>query len=141
MNQDVWEKLRAQFERFPVMRGEPASRAAVDEASQRLGLSFPSDYREFLERYGAGLVGAFPVFGLSSVEAMGDESVVDVNQRFRSDHWPGVEGWLILSEDHAGNPIGADADGRIWISDHGRVELLADSFEAFILRSHDLSRG
>jgi SMI1/KNR4 family protein SUKH-1 len=115
-----------------MMGGTPASRDHIDDVSIRLGLPLPTGYRNFVERYGAGLVGSLPVFGLGPVDAMGDESVIDVNERYRAGEWPGIEDLLILSEDLGGNPIGADGSGRIWLSEHGRRELLAASFEDFV---------
>jgi hypothetical protein len=36
--------------------------------------------------------------------------------------------------DHAGNPVGIDSEGRVWISDHDAraVQLLADTFEGYV---------
>jgi hypothetical protein len=64
----------------------------------------------------------------------GEGSAIDVTTRFREQGWNGVENWLVISEDHAGNPIGLDKDGRIWISDHdfGRITLVAASFEEYL---------
>ena len=109
MKADTWTELDEKFERYPFLRGGSVERAEVDAASAAVGLAFPEDYREFLLRHGSAIVGAYPVFGIRAIEAMGDEwSVVELNRRFRSDRWPGVEGWLIFSADHAGNPIGID---------------------------------
>ena len=66
---------------------------------------------------------------------MGNEwSVVEVNRRYRADRWPGVDGWLIVSADHAGNPMGIAGDGRVWVSDHDSrdLALVAESFEHFL---------
>lgn len=141
MTSSIWERLDAQFRAFPVMGGTPAGEHRVHDATLRLGLPFPVGYRTFVERYGAGLVGSLPVFGLGPVDAMGNESVIEVNERYRAADWPGIEDLLILSEDLGGNPIGADRDGRIWLSDHGRRELLAETFEEFVKALLDRSGG
>ncbi len=137
MNADTWAALDSQFSRYPFLRGGRAAQAEIDAASAAVGTPFPEDYREFLARHGAAIVGPYPVFGLRPVEAMGNEwSVVEVNSRYRADRWPGVDGWLIVSADHAGNPIGIANDGRVWVSDHDSraVAAVADSFEHFLRR-------
>jgi hypothetical protein len=118
-----------------MLKAEPVPAAEVTAASATMRLSFPADYSEFLERYGAALVGPFPIFGLRAVEAMGNEwSVVEVNRRYRADNWPGVQNWLVVSADHSGNPMGIDRDGRVWISDHdlGGISPVGDDFEDFL---------
>jgi cell wall assembly regulator SMI1 len=132
---DTWVELDEQFARYPFLRAGTAEAVAVDVASAAVGLSFPDDYREFLLKHGGAIVGPYPVFGVRPVEAMGNEwSVVEMNRRFRADRWPGVDSWLIVSADHAGNPMGIDSDGHVLISDHdlGGISVTADSFEDFL---------
>ena len=82
------------------------------------------------------MVGSYPIYGVRFAEVMSDETVVDVNEHFRADRWPGADEWLIVSMDLAGNPVGISADGRVWTWDHdlGETFLLADSFEQFLRR-------
>jgi hypothetical protein len=134
MRNETWRKLESQFADFPVLSGEPAPEAEVDSASKEIGRKFPTDYREFLIRYGGAMVGPYPIFGVRSVEPMGNLwSVVEVNRRYRGDSWPGINGWVIFSRDHAGNPIGISDTQEVWVSDHGHVSRLAASFEEFLL--------
>jgi len=82
------------------------------------------------------MVGPYPIFGLRPVEVMGDDhwSVIDVTKRYRKGGVPGSEAWVVVSEDHAGNPVGMDANGAIWIYDHdfGGLTGLAPSFEEYL---------
>ncbi len=136
MKQESWARLEEEFDRFPQLRGEGAPGAEVDAAASQVGVAFPDDYRDFVARYGGAIVGAYPVFGLRPVEPMGNEwSVVAVNQRYRTEDWPGIGDWLIVSADHAGNPIGIGTDGRVRISDHdfGGVAVVAENFEEFLV--------
>jgi hypothetical protein len=66
---------------------------------------------------------------------MGDESVVDLTRRFQADGWRGTENWYVISFDGAGNPVGMDRDGHVWLSDHnsGDIVDVAANFEAFVL--------
>jgi cell wall assembly regulator SMI1 len=131
----TWAELDAKFARYPFLRAGAVDPAEVDAASGAVRVNFPEDYREFLLRHGGAIVGPYPVFGVRSVEAMGNEwSVVEMTKRFRSDRWPGTDDWAIISSDHAGNPVGIDTDGRVWVSDHdfGGISLVADSFEDFL---------
>lgn len=137
MRPDTWASLDEKFARYPFLRAGTVDSQEVDAASAAVGLQFPEDYREFLLRHGAAIVGPYPILGVRPVEDMGDEwSVIEVNRRYRSDKWPGVDDWLIVSADHAGNPMGIDKDGRVWVSDHdfGGISPVADSFEEFLRR-------
>ena len=82
------------------------------------------------------MVGPYPIFGLRPAEVMDDElwSVMTVTERFRGMGVAEVSSWYIISEDHSGNPVGVDADGKVWIYDHdfGGVTELAASFEDYI---------
>jgi SMI1 / KNR4 family (SUKH-1) len=132
---DTWAALESQFARHPFLRGGRVPQEEIDAAIAALQVPFPDDYREFLLRYGGAIVGPYPVFGLRPVEPMGNEwSVLEVNRRYRRERWRGVDDWLIVSVDHAGNPMGIAEDGRVWVSDHdfGDIAPIADSFEHFL---------
>ena len=137
MKPDTWDHLEQEASEFPMMRAsELPSESEVDAASKEIGIPFPEDYREFLLRYGGAMVGPYPIFGLRPAEVMGKSrcSVVDVTRQVRSSGLDGVSNWIVFSEDHAGNPIGMDADGKVWIYDHdfGGVTKLAEGFEEYI---------
>jgi len=137
MHERTWIALGRSFEKFPELRGGRVSWDEIDVAARSVGLSFPEDYREFLHRYGAGIVGPYPIFGLCPVEAMGTAwSVVERNRRYRDQRWPGVDDWVIFSNDHAGNPFGFAPNGAVWISDHdfGDIKEIAADFEGFLIR-------
>jgi len=132
----TWDLLDAEFERFPVLRGAAdTTRTEIDRASREIGIAFQQDYAEFVRRYGAAIVGAYPIFGLRKVDAMGLMwSVIDANLEYRSKLWPGINEWLIVSSDLAGNPVGISRDESIWLSDHdfGDIVPIAESFEGFV---------
>jgi streptogramin lyase len=130
----LWERLDEEFSRYPVLVARGAPDDAIRRAEAALGLAFSEPYREFLRRYGGAIVGSAAVHGLACAEAMGNESVVDLTARFRRDRWPGTEDWYIVSFDGAGNPVGLDERGEVWLSDHDTREIvrLASSFEEFL---------
>ena len=137
MNEETMARLTKKLSESPILRAETLPcEAEIDDASSELGVPFSSDYREFLLKFGAAMVGAYPIFGLRPVEAMGDDSwsVVAMTKRFRDDKVPLADGWVIVSIDHAGNPVGMDRDGSIWIHDHdfGGVTSLAKDFEEYV---------
>ena len=137
MRDETWAALTHNLEEFPILRGEPAEWSEIDEASRAVGLPFPDDYRRFIRRFGAGVVGAYPIFGVRPVEAMGIAwSVVERNRFYRAQSWPGVENWVVFSADHAGNPFGF-AEGRVLLSDHdwGQIVEIAPNFEEFLIRT------
>jgi len=137
MKTDTWKRLDEERDEFSIMFAEDVpSEEEVDAGSAEIGMPFPPDYRDFLLRYGGAMVGAYPIFGFREAEVMGKTSwsVVDMTKRFRSFAIEGTSGWIVFSEDHAGNPIGMDADGKVWIFDHdfgGIAELTAD-FEEYL---------
>jgi len=137
MTTDTVERLDEQFANFPISRADSgASDEEIEEAAEQIGVQFSSDYIEFLRMYGGAIVGPYPVFGVRRVEIMDVDlwSVVAVTRHFRSQQVPGCDGWAVISEDHASNPVGLDRDGAIWIYDHdfGGITPLARDFEEYV---------
>jgi hypothetical protein len=136
MTNETVEFLRAKLSESPILRaGSLPTSDEIDHASEELGVPFASDYRDFLLLFGGAMVGPFPIFGLRPVEVMGDEwSVINVTKRYRNEGVPGSDAWVVISEDHSGNPIGMDSEGAIWIHDHdfGGIAPLADTLEEYI---------
>lgn len=135
MRRDTLEALEQKFRESPFLKGGEVPRTEIDQAATALGVTLPPDYVEFVEKFGGGIVGPYPIFGLRKVNAMGRAfSVVNVTNDFRKQNWRGTENWIVISEDHAGNPIGIAPDGKVWISDHdfGQVATVAESFEHYI---------
>jgi cell wall assembly regulator SMI1 len=139
MKLDTWVRLDREFEESPIMRAQDVpTEDEINAASREIGIAFPQDYRDFLTRYGGAMVGPYPVYGLRPVHVMGvGWSVVDLTRRIRSGGLDVASNWIVFSEDHSGNPIGMDADGRVWIFDHdfGGVAQLALDFEEYIRRT------
>jgi hypothetical protein len=131
-------RLEAHFSQAPeVLRGAPATEEAIKAAETRLKCRFDADYVQFLRMFGCGMVGADPVFGIGTAEALGaDEDVVTQTERYRAQRWPRVQGWYVASADARGNPIGIGDDGVVRMSDHdvGDVSVLTTSFEAFLMK-------
>ena len=110
MSPEVWNGLEEMFARHPVTKGEPVSYEEIDAAAAGAEVALPGDYREFIHRYGGAIVGPLPVIGFRAAKAMArsENSMFAVTQQFRRQGWRGVENWLVVSIDHAGNPIGLD---------------------------------
>jgi len=137
MNRETITRLTDKLSESPILRAESLpSTAEIDDASSEIGIPFSTDYRDFLLTFGAAMVGPYPIYGLRPVEVMGDDSwsVVAMTKQFREDNVPEANGWVIISTDHAGNPVGMDRDGAIWIHDHdfGGVARLAKNFEEYL---------
>lgn len=141
MKPDTITLLDRLFVETPILRAKDLpSSEEIETASGEIEIAFPSDYREFILRYGGAIVGAFPIFGLRFCELMGDDrwSVVKMTHEYRNDlKAAGVDcatEWVVFSEDHAGNPVGMDREGKVWIYDHdfGGLTKLASSFEEYI---------
>jgi hypothetical protein len=137
MTNDTIERLNAEFAESAILYAESTPSATeVAEASREIGVPFSADYCEFLTAYGAAMVGPYPIFGLRPVAVMGNRrwSVVDVTREYRRNRLPSSDDWAIISEDHAGNPVGMDREGVIWIHDHdfGGIARIANDFEEYI---------
>jgi hypothetical protein len=137
MNPETMARLMDKLSESPILRAESLPSAVeIDDASREVGVPFSTDYRDFLLTFGAAMVGPSPIYGLRPVEVMGDDSwsVVAMTKQFREDEVPEATGWVIISTDHAGNPVGMDRDGAIWIHDHdfGGAARLAKNFEEYL---------
>ena len=142
MNESVIGRLDRLFDESPILRAvETPNLDEIDDASLELGVAFPASYREFLQRYGGAMVGPYPIFGLRPVHVFDDNhwSVVDVTHEYRNAGIPEISRWVVFSLDHAGNPIGFDDAGQIWLFDHDfdGVTLLNSDFDAYINASLD----
>lgn len=138
MHADTWQRIDEMFTKHPIMRAEGVSYQEINASTAEIGIPLPDDYREFIHRYGGAIVGPFPIFGLRRATPMAKDegSVIDVTRQFREQGWPGTDAWVVFSLDHAGNPIGLDRHGKVWISDHDArvVELLANDFEDYLCK-------
>jgi hypothetical protein len=139
MGPDTVRRLAAMFEKSPgAWAGGPVAADEIDRAEARVGVPFPAGYREFVARFGGGHAGSLPVAGLRQWAFAGrDEwSVVEVTEWHRAQGWPGTDGWVGFSGDGFGNPVGFDADGRVWLSDHNSRECvcLEAGFEDWLRR-------
>lgn len=143
MSASVWTRLNEYFVRYPSMRGTGVSDETIEAAEHDLGREFSPSYREFLRRHGAAMLGAQPVLGLSPLDVLGADwwDAVRVTRHFWDDAWLGTADWYIISTDGAGNPIGVDEGGRVWISDHdgGGIERIADSFVEWLHDALDVA--
>jgi SMI1-KNR4 cell-wall len=135
---DAWvARLDEEFSTFPILVSGPASQQSVEKIAAYAGFNLPNSYQFFVRRYGAASVGAYPIFGEGAAHVMGpaEASVCEVTDRFRTQGWPHTSENLVISTDHAGNPIILNKVGQVFRFDHdsGETDMLANSFEAFIL--------
>lgn len=136
MRPEIWTMIEEKFKKNPVLKGEAVAYEEIDAAAAAAGIKLSEDYREFIHRYGGAIVGPLSIIGLRKAPAMAqtESSVIEVTKHFRRQGWRGVDEWLVISVDLAGNPIGLDKDGKVWIFDHdaGVVEVIAENFENFL---------
>jgi len=136
MDGDILSRVESSLKPHPELWAGEVSASDVEKLQEFSGFRLPECYRSFVMRFGGAIVGPYPVYGLRGADAMGtdESSAIAVTKRFRDQHWPGSEQWLVVSIDHAGNPIGLDREGRIWISDHdaGVVEIVCADFNEYL---------
>jgi hypothetical protein len=136
MRDETWKLLDDIFSRTPILKAEGVAFDEIAAAEREVGIVLADDYKEFVHRYGGAIIGPFRVFGLRKAVPMGrsEGSFVEVTNLFRRQRWRGVEEWVIISIDHAGNPVGLDANGKVWISDHDAraLQIIAADFETYL---------
>lgn len=136
MTGDTIQALEAFFQKTPIMKAGGVPRSEVDATFANFRFVLPEDYKNFVATYGGAIVGPYRIYGLRRAVPMGsnEASALDVTERFVKQRWPGTENWLVISNDHSGNPIGLAEDGQVWISDHdnGKITVVATSFEGFL---------
>jgi len=140
VNYETIAKLHKHFIQAPgVLCGKPAIDDAIKEAQKQLRCCFTREYHQFLQLYGCGVVGAYPIYGLGDTPDAMEENVNVVSQTewYRTQKWPDISDWYIISTDGRGNPIGIGQDGQVRLSDHdvGDVIIIAKNFEEFLLYS------
>jgi hypothetical protein len=136
MRAETWQALDDLFASTPLLRAEEVEADEIAAAEREVGIELAEDYKEFIHRYGGAIVGPFRLFGLRKAIPMGrnEKSFVEITNTFRRQHWPAVDKLAVISMDHAGNPVGLDGTGKVWISDHDsrRVQIIAESFEGYL---------
>lgn len=130
--------METDFQRYRQLWAEPVPDSEVKKLEEYVGFALPEDYKGFVVLFGGAIVGPYSIFGLRSAEAMGTDeaSAIVITERFRQKRWPGTEEWLVVSMDQAGNPVGIDLEGRVWIADHdaGAVEVISGTFDEYLRR-------
>jgi cell wall assembly regulator SMI1 len=130
--------LKNLFEKFPALAAEGANPEEINSLEAWISFPLPSDYREFLVEYGGAIVGALPIYGLRRPDPMAEDAstAMELTEHFRKQGWPETDKWLVISNDHSGNPIGIDAKGEIWMYDHDnrRKCLVSPTFEEFLVK-------
>jgi hypothetical protein len=140
MNDDTWARIEEDFQRWPQSKASSVEAAEFDAVMTSYG-PIDTDYREFVLRYGAAIVGPNPIYGLRKPDLMGSfggkSTAPEITEWFRAKRWPGIDDWLIFSIDQGGNPIGFAKDGTVWLSDQldfKQIVQLASNFEDYLMK-------
>jgi len=136
MRDETWTALEELFSDYSVLKAGEVDFEEIAEAEQTIGIALDAGYKEFVRRYGGAIVGPFPIYGLRRAVAMAEDegSFIEVTESFRNQKWPHVDNWAVVSMDHAGNPVGLDAKGNVWIYDHdvSAAQIIATDFESYL---------
>ncbi|MBY0282207.1 MAG: SMI1/KNR4 family protein [Alphaproteobacteria bacterium] len=137
MSNSIWTKLEEYFQTYPQDMAQPAITESIGKAEDSLGVNFQESYKTFLKKYGGACIGSKLLYGMEKQKDMDEKlsTVINVTNFYRSQSWPDIEDWYVISDDFDGNPIGCKPDGSVWLSDHdaGFEQIkLADNFEEFL---------
>lgn len=125
----------------------PASVQEIEFAQAELGVTFPTEYRDFLTQFGALVVAGIEIFGLPDLEKPHPplwQSVVAVTKQLRCWGQAGADraAFIPISEDGTGIYFFLDTavepTTRIWAVGPGvETQVSSDFYDFFI----DLSEG
>ncbi|MBA3707846.1 MAG: SMI1/KNR4 family protein [Planctomycetes bacterium] len=131
--------ITSSLEKLPNCRSEAVTNEGeISNAEKQLGVTFSPDYKQFLNIFGGAVVGRRLIYGLRLAEYMHgnkDFTVIGATNQYRTKKWPSVSAWYVVSADGAGNPIGVDSEGAVWIFDHNqmRAEKIYAGFDEWIV--------
>ena len=139
MNKETWKMIEQFYLKYRNAYASPVKPELFDSLVQPYCANLDPDYREFVLRYGGGLVGSDAIYGLREAKMIGrpygKATAPELTQLFRDKNWPGVANWFIFTIPN-GNPVGFEKDGTVWISDinFGQISQLAENFEDYLLK-------
>jgi len=123
----------------------PSTEEEINTAERQLGVKFPSEYREFLAKYGAARIAGYQIAGLTHQDPDQPpmwESVVQVTRSLRDRHGKvgDYDGLIAISGDGMGITFylrtKGDAAGRVLALGPGVEKEVAGTFSEFISRIH-----
>ena len=135
MEKSTIEKINDFFANNMIAKGTPSNLDEIARAEKELGIKFDKDYVYFLLNFGGALIKNKEIYGLHNSELMGEDSIISLTKRFREEGNEHLD-WLIIGSDYAGNPIGISKEGKVLLQDYdnGELNVLAESFEDYILK-------
>lgn len=130
----IKQRISNFYKENPIAIGEKATTADIKFIENTLNLKLDEDYIDFISSFGGGVLGNKEIYSIKNSEIIGDENIIEINERYKNDDWEGIEKWLIIGTDHSGNPIGIDTNGKIVSNDHdfGGIFTVAESFEDYL---------
>jgi len=120
---------------YPFMFAEGVSQSEIQKLVDVYHGLVSSQYQEFLKFSGGAIIGAYPLYGVSSVELMDAHfnTVSKVTNKYEDDRMIEKGRFLVISENHAGDPICLNMDGAVVEFSHdGFQEKSWEDFNGFI---------
>jgi hypothetical protein len=138
MTKNTIDRINDFFEKNQIAKGQASTQEEINSAEKELGLKFDTDYIFFLLNYGGSMIKAKEIYGLINSELMGDDNIIELTKSYRQNEEGNID-WLIIGTDYSGNSIGINKEGNVVAYDHdfGELNILADSFEDYIIKSLD----
>ncbi|WP_280191011.1 SMI1/KNR4 family protein [Delftia sp. PS-11] len=120
---------------YPFMFSEGAGENKIQELIEIYHDLLSSQYQEFLRFSGGAVIGAYPVYGVSSVDLMDAHfnTANKVTKKYEEDGMIEKGRFLVISENHAGDPIYLNLDGSVVESSHDGFQYKSwENFNEFI---------
>jgi len=125
----------------------PASGVAINQAQEELGVVFPTEYKTFLEEFGAVIAHGIEIYGLLETDGVGPplwQDVVSVTKQLRNFKQDGAEqeSFIPISEDGTGVYFFINTEAspnvEIWAIGPGVKKIVSNNFYDFAVK---LSQG
>jgi len=124
MSDEIYLRLNELKKKYPFMYSKPATEEELMILESYSGWRIPEECIEFLRFSSGAVVGAYPIYGVNPNELMGKNrnTIISATTDFRLDGWSFGEEFIVISENHAGDPVLLNKDGFVLMQSHDGFE-------------------
>lgn len=109
--------------------GHGASEDEINKAENELGMQFASDYRAYLQKYGAVMLNGHELSGISPAKHL---SVISLTHDWQKKYDQSVKLYVIENLGIDDIAILQDSNGNIYQSQNGKIHKIFNSLTAYI---------
>jgi len=132
---DWYDRLKQYKEQYESIFAAPITEQELNIMQSYAGWNMPDDYLRFLKLSSGAMVGAYPVYGANPIKLMDKNlnTMMAVTQHYRDEGWRVDKDFIVVSENHAGDPLLLNQTGYLLMPSHdGFSEQRWPNFSAFL---------